>query len=385
MVAVVIFIIRDECFIANEVFMRKQLTFLFIALMGFSVFSLSGILPSSAQYSQTYGTGWSAFLYDDPSFSTHVALASFPSGLNFTWAGAPRDGVGNPITRMDSTPFIREDDFSVRFISTQYMPISGTYVFSGYVDDRMVVYIGPDEVYRRDVPGNFDFRITLTQGNVNMRIDFVEISSSAALQFSWRLDSGIIIPTFPPPNYTPPPPVTPTPAGPVLPEGPIGQVINVRGLSLRTGPYLGASYIGALRPGIAYPVLAQNTDEGGGFVWYKVQNGPYVGWASGRYFTVINGEVPVEQTVFETLGNPQSIGVLATPNAYVNVRHRPSIRSPRIGTLQVAWGDQVEVLGRTVQGGENRWLLVRYQGVVGWVVAPYFRTTQGGFHQVPIY
>lgn len=365
--------------------MRKQLMFLFIALIGFSVISFSSILPSRAQYYQDYGTGWSGFFFDDATFTSHVASASFPNGLNFTWAGAPVDGSGQTITRLDSTPYVRADDFSVRFISTQYIPIAGTYVFSGMVDDQAVFYLGGNEVYRRDTPGTFEFRVTLMQGNINMQINFVELTSSAALQFSWRLDSGVIIPTYPPPNYTPPPPVTPTPAGPVLPEGPIGQVLYVRGLSLRTGPYLGASYIGALRPGIAYPVLAQNTDEGGGFVWYKVQNGPYVGWASGRYFTVINGEPPVEETVFQTLTNPPSIGVLATPNAYVNVRHRPSIRSPRIGTLQVAWGDQVEVLGRTVQGGVNHWLLIRYQGVVGWVVAPYFRTTQGGFHQVPIY
>lgn len=373
--------------------MRKQLRFLLFALIGFLSINLSGLLPIGAQQQivqATQGTGWTAIFFDDASFSAHAASASFPNGLNFSWPGAPTDGNNQPVYLLSppnapGTPFTREDNFSVRFASTQYIPVAGNYVFSGFVDDRAVFYLGGIEVERVDIPGNFEFRVPLSQGSLNMRVDYIELTAGAALQLSWRLDSGVIIPTYPPPNYTPPPPVTPTPAGPVLPAGPIGQVINVRGLSLRTGPYLGASYIGALRPGIAYPVLAQNSDEGSGITWYKVQNGPYVGWASGRYFTVINGTPPVEQSVFETLDNAQGTGVLATPNAYVNMRRRPSLRAARVGQMQVAWGDQVEVLGRTVQGGENRWLLVRYQGVMGWVFAPYFRTTQGGFYQVPVY
>jgi hypothetical protein len=365
--------------------MYKGLRFLFVAFIGVLGIGIFNILPSNAQYQQNYGTGWTGIFYDDASFTTHVASASYPNGLNFTWGGQPLDSNGQPINLIGGGQFTKEDHFSVRFSSTQYIPTAGNYIFSGFVDDRVTIYLAGGQVEQYLVPGNFEFRATLSAGLLNMTLEFVELTANAALQFHWRLDSGSVFPTYPPPNYTPPPPVTPTPAGPVLPEGPIGQVINVRGLSLRTGPYLGASYIGALRPGIAYPVLAQNSDEGSGITWYKVQNGPYIGWASGRYFTVINGTPPVEQTIFEALENPQSIGVLAVPNAYVNMRRRPSLRSARIGEMQVAWGDQVEVLGRTVQGGENRWLLIRYHGVVGWVSAPYFRTTQGGFYQVPVH
>lgn len=366
--------------------MQKGLRFLFVAFIGLLGIGIFNIVPSSAQYAPTYGMNWHATFYSDTALSAHIANASYINGLNFVWPGAPTDGNGQPILQIGTNnPFIQEDNFSARFVSTQAIQQSGNYIFGGFVDDRAVIYINNNIVYQVDTPGNFTFTMPLTAGGFTFRIDYIEYTATAALQFHWRLDSGVIIPTAPPPNYTPPPPMTPTPAGPVLPAGPIGQVVNVRGLSLRTGPYLGASYIGALRPGIAYPVLAQNSDEGSGLTWYKVQNGPYVGWASGRYFTVINGTPPVEQTVFEALENPQGTGVLATPNAYVNMRRRPSLRSARIGEMQVAWGDQVEVLGRTVQGGENSWLLVRYHGVVGWVFAPYFRTTQGGFYQVPVY
>ncbi len=365
--------------------MLKRLTLLLAALLGFFAVWMPGQSPLQAQ---TFGVNWTGFFYDNTTFTgAPVASAFYPSGLNFVWPNEPRDGNGNPITRFDTTPLTQEDDFSVRFFSTQFFPSPGNYIFEGTVDDRITVYIGgsPTPTFTSAALGPFSFSVPLTGGNIEIRVDFVEFSAEAILNFRWRLDGGVIIPTFPPPNFTPPPAFTPTPAGPVLPPGPIAQVVNVRGLSLRTGPYLGGSFVGVLRPGIAYPVLAQNTDEGSGFIWYKVQNGQQVGWASGRYLLVFNGNPPVEGTVFESLGNPPSTGVFATPNAFINVRRRPSQRAARVGNLQVPWGGEVEVLGRTVQGGQNHWLLVRFDGVVGWVYAPYFRTTRGSFNQVPVY
>jgi uncharacterized protein YraI len=365
--------------------MLKRLSLLLAVVLGFFVAWMPSTAPVQAQ---TFGVNWTGFFYDNTSFTgSPVATAFYPSGLNFTWSGAPVDGLGAAITRFDALPLTQDDNFGVRFFSTQFFPSAGNYIFEGVVDDQVSIYIGgsPTPTYTSTALGAFSFTVPLTGGNVDIRVDFVDFTLEAILNFRWRLDGGVVIPTFPPPNFTPPPAYTPTPTGPVLPPGAIAQVVNVRGLSLRTGPYLGASFVGVLRPGIAYPVLAQNTDEGSGYTWYKIQNGVQVGWASGRYLLVFNGNPPVQGTVFETLGNPANTGVFATPNAFMNIRRRPSQRASLVSNVQVPWGGEVEVLGRTVQGGNNHWLLIRYQNVVGWVYAPYFRTTRGHFNQVPVY
>lgn len=364
--------------------MLKRISLLVSMLVFIALF-----LPSGFTGAQGFsGFNWTGFFYNNVNFTgTPEATVVYPTGLDFNWPGPPEDGDGNPVTWGPAPQ--QEDNFSVRFLGSQQFPQSGNWIFEGFVDDQVRIFIGgaTTPAVEQLVPGNFSVSVPITAGTYNMRVDFVEFTQVAALTLTWRLDTGTVAPTFPPPGFvaTPAPVFTPTPTGPILPPGPIGQVVNVNGLSLRSGPYLGASFIGVLRPGIAYPVLAQNNDEGGGFTWYRVQNGNQVGWASGRYLLVFNGEPPQESTVFETLSDPPSTGVIATPNAFINVRRRPSQRSARIGDLQVEWGGLVEVLGRTVQGGRNHWLLVRYEGVVGWVFAPYFRTVRGSFNQVPIY
>lgn len=323
--------------------------------------------PVQAQ--ATFGVNWTATFFTETNFTGTTATASYPSGLNFNWAGVPTQADG--ITPVAGFP--DADFFSVRFISSQTFATTTTYRFSGFVDDSMTVLIDGISVYTQGTPGNFTFDYALAAGLHSIQIDFVEQELVSVLQFQWQPVTGGVTPTLAPG-------VTATPAGPT---GPIGQVVTVRGLSLRTGPYLGASFIAVLRPGISYPVSAQNNDEGGGFTWYKVTDGERTGWASGRYLVVTNGEPPFESTVFETLDNPPSTGIFATPNAFMNLRVRPSVRS--FAFDQIPWGGSVEVLGRTIQGGRNHWLLVRYNGQVGWAYAPYFRSTRGSINAAPTY
>jgi uncharacterized protein YgiM (DUF1202 family) len=330
--------------------------------------TLVSFAPSARVEAQTFGTGpWTAQFFNSPDFtnpSTCTATVTYTI-LNFNWGAVPTlaDGV-TPIPC--NTP---ADNFSVRFTSTQAFT-AGTYTFSAIVNDAFSLTINGVSVMQILTAGTQSVQVSIPGGNIALQGDLTDFSGPASLSLTWT-QSGIgggATPIF-----------TPTPA---LPTGPIGNVVNVSGLSLRTGPYLGASLIGVLRPGIAYPVLAQNTDEGGGYTWYQVQDGDRIGWASGRYLVVNNGIPPYATTVFEQIDAIPDTNVTGEPNAYMNIRRRPSTRSQIIG--QVPWGGRVTSLGQTLRGGVSFWMHIRYNGVTGWIFAPYVKNIRGNLASVPI-
>jgi uncharacterized protein YraI len=86
-------------------------------------------------------------------------------------------------------------------------------------------------------------------------------------------------------------------------------------------------------------------------------------------------------STFDQIDGAPDIGVVAAPRAVMNLRVRPSVRSPIIG--KIAWGAETALVGRTVQGGKNFWLQIRYNGQVGWIFAP-FVSIRGEINAVPI-
>lgn len=157
---------------------------------------------------------------------------------------------------------------------------------------------------------------------------------------------------------------------------------SVRGLALRTGPYLGASFVTTLASGVGYPVLAVNREEGI-YRWYKLRVGEREGWASGRFLTISvdPNTLPTDGSIFNDIDGAADTGARGYTRAVMNVRVRPSVRVPQVGS--VPWGGEVVVLGRTVQAGQNRWLHVRYNDVIGWIDARYV-TIRGEIFQVPV-
>jgi hypothetical protein len=324
-------------------------------LVTLTILLVIGLMPG-ATLAQTGGSGWTGQFYNTTTFTgSIVAIASYPGGLSFTWAGQPTDGNGIPLAGVNA------DNFSARFATSENFTVNDTYRFYGSADDQVRIYLDGIEVYYGVQPGPFSFERTITAGTHTLRVDLVELTSTAAIQLQWQSVSAG------------------TPADPA-PTQVIGHVVNVAGLSLRTGPYLGASRIGVLKPAIAYPVLGKNDDEGGGYTWYLVIAGDQQGWCSGRYF-LIDGDVPETPSVFQEIDDAADVGVVAVPRAWMNFRVRPSIRSQRIG--QIPWGDEAILVGRTIQGGENHWFQVRYNGMIGWIYAPYVGW-RGNINSVPI-
>ncbi len=166
---------------------------------------------------------------------------------------------------------------------------------------------------------------------------------------------------------TPLPPGAASPIPPAVP--PTGNVVEVRGLAIRTGPYLNATLMGVARPGTTYTVVARNLDEGE-FTWYLILFGRnQQGWVSGRYFRISGTEslAPFAGSIFDQIDGSPDVGVRATTRAIIDLRPRPTGRIQPIATIPI--GVELIVVGRTVQNGGTFWLHVRYGDLIGWIPA----------------
>ncbi len=332
--------------------------------------ALMGALTSLVLGQSGLGAGWTAQYFNNADLSGSAAYTeTLPSGINFNW------GTGSP------NVLVQPDNFSARFTSVQLFT-PGTYEFVIASDDGVRVYIDNVLVLDRFVGRVLTtdrFQQSLTAGSHSITVEYVEYVDQAALQFQWFLIStgtvtppgGVVVVT---PFGTPPPTAVYT--------GPSATVVGVRGLALRTGPYLGASYITALIGQQSYPVLARNRDEGV-YNWYLLQVGERRGWASGRYLqlNVDINSLPLQGSVFDEFANPPELGVVAIPRAVMNMRARPSTRSPQIASIP--WGAPTSLVGRTVQAGIDQWYQVRYNDQVGWIAAPWV-TVRGERFNVPV-
>ncbi len=345
--------------------MRKAIVvFILLLLVGSLVFSVQA----------EFGTNWTATVYNNRQFENQVgAPISNINGVNFNWTNKPV--INGQIVDVEN-----EDRFSVRFTSTQTF-IEGNYRFDVTWDDQVRVIIDGQTAFEDFslegiYPKQRTFDRQMSGGPHTLVVELVERGGVAVIQFQWNLVGGNITPgpgtVFPTlvPAATPVPPLT-------------ASLIQVRGLAVRTGPYLGATMITTAITGQQYPVLARAFSEEG-VTWYKITAGDKTGWSSGRFltFTAPVDGVPVEGSVFDTIDNAPEMGVIAVPRSIMNLRARPSTRTPILNT--VPWGAEMPLLGRTVQAGLNRWYQVRYNGQVGWIIAPYV-SVRGDIRQVPIH
>ena len=330
----------------------------FILLFG--VLMLIPSTPTNAQNASALA--WSGLFYTNRSLSGTATTATFLNGLNVNWGpGAPTDGNGQQILS-------QTDNFSAR-LSASTTFAAGCYQFVVTADDGVRLIIGGaqeriliNDLSESGLRQRISDVIELTGGTYNLTVDYFEATGNAVLQVDYSFSA----------DCTPLPTVTPVPIA-------VGNVVTVRGLSVRTGPFLGASRVAVARPLNEYPILAQNRQEGL-FTWYLIQyDEDTIGWVSGRYFD-IEGNLAALETInppqFTTVFDPPGT-VIGITRSTMNFRVLPSERTPRVGLQpQLEWGAQVEILARTVQGGRDHWYQVRYvvnesTSYVGWIYAPF--------------
>jgi uncharacterized protein YraI len=344
------------------------------------IFALLAVTPFAATAQLQFGTGWTAQYFNNTDLSgSPVFTTSAPNGVNFNW------GTGSP----DAT--VQVDNFSARFTSIQFFN-AGVYEFIAISDDGIRVQIDGVTVLDRFQPRVLTedrFQQTLTAGTHAITVEYVEFGDQAIVQFQWQQIAGGGTPGIGTPIVgTPGVSGFPTPFGtpPIQPTavytGPLATVTGVRGLALRTGPYVGASFVTTLTQDQSFPVVARSSDEGI-YNWYLLQVGERRGWASGRFLTISvdRNLLPLQTTVFDQIDAAPDLNVVGVTRAVMNMRRRPSPRTGLVGSIP--WGAPVSIIGRTTQAGTDRWYQVRYNGVVGWIDAA-FVTVQGERFAVPV-
>lgn len=333
-----------------------------------------------------FGTNWSATFFNNPNLQGSGVAVGGINGINFNWGSGPAvvNGTTVPITNcvesggLGNTSANCQDFFSARFTSTQALT-PGTYQFVVSSDDGVRVYINGalrlDKFIGRPLTTD-TFIENITTNPVSITVEYFEGIDQAVIQVQWFLQGA---------NTTPGAGGTAVVTTPVITSVPLtASVVSVKGLSVRSGPYLGASLVAVARPGTAYGVSARNRDESSQFTWYFISmpDGK-TGWASGRYleFTTSPDGLPIRDTIFQQIDGTADTGAIAVPRSIMNLRRRPSIRSELLA--QIPWGAELPLLGRTIQAGKDFWYHVRYNGQVGWIYAPYVGV-RGDLNAVPI-
>lgn len=277
----------------------RRLSKLLLILTMLMLVSIPGFMPDirvRAQTGDPVQLEWGALFYPNPDFNDPLWLVTFPGNLSYNWgAFPPSDPVtGFPLAGLPA------DNFSVRF-STNTVFNAGTYEFTVVADGGVRLTINEnviiDELSNTGAR-NFSGTAFLGSGTNVIILDYVDYSGDAIIELTWidTLDAGTD---------------TTIDVTSAEEDNRVTAVVSgVDGLSLRTGPYLGASLVAVLRPGTTYTVTAQNNIEGT-YPWYRIVTNPagQTGWASGRFLDVdlreviqrqcsvpINGGLSIAQT-----------------------------------------------------------------------------------------
>ncbi|GEM_PF-1060040 len=333
------------------------LSFGLIATLGLSVMLTSA---------QTFGSNWTGSYYNNTSFSGTPALTRLDAQINFNFgAGSPFTGTINP------------DNFSATWASSQTFT-AGTYRFTAIADDGVRVQIDGQTVIDSLVATGGTQTLTadviLTEGVHAIRVDYVEFTNAALVQFYWSSVSTT-------PSATEGPTATPAPTGlPAIAPGSLtATVIRAGVLNTRNAPSLGGIKVGEVLKGQTYAVVGRNENA----TWFLLQLGGYQAWAWGYYLYINSNEfnAPVVSGL-SAVGLPAGVtdtGVLAVTNAGLRLRAEANIGSAQIG--RVDWGSFVPVVGRTRAGD---WYQIVWKGTVGWVVSGYLDIRQGDLNNVPV-
>lgn len=197
------------------------------------------------------------------------------------------------------------------------------------------------------------------------------------------------------------------------PRATLSDSRDIEGLSIRTGPMIGASLVQVAIRGVEYPIIGVHRVAGQTCLWYLIEYptgiepAPAVdvdgdgiadevtndlsvaeGWVNGCYID-IQGFTPD----IVDLGNPfdnvnlSNTGITGVSALKNNLYRYPTPISALVGTFDE--NESFQILGRTVIDRRNftYWILVRMDrtGMVGWTRWTPFVTINGDIGAVPLY
>ncbi len=129
-----------------------------------------------------FGTNWTAIFYNNTNFSgAPAANINGVNAINFNWPHVPIIN-GVPVNG------VNEDNFSVRFTSTQNIA-QGSYQFTVTYDEHVRVVIDGNvefEDYVNDSIRTYSFSRALTAGQHSLQVELIDFTSQAVIQLQWN-------------------------------------------------------------------------------------------------------------------------------------------------------------------------------------------------------
>jgi hypothetical protein len=146
---------------------------------------------------------WSGNYFANDRWSGIPTLVRFDPNINFDWS------TGSP------GPLLPVDHFSARWTRVVNLPAAGLYRIDVTVDDGVRVYVDNNLIMdqvKESSAVNYTAQVQLTQGNHELRVEYVEYSGQAAMKFNLTPVNVFVTPTPAPPTatFTPTPIVPPT-------------------------------------------------------------------------------------------------------------------------------------------------------------------------------
>ena len=291
---------------------------------------------------------WQAEFYNNTELNGNPIHTRADRALNFNWANeAPALAVTT-------------NQFSARWTASFHFN-AGDWLFSVGADDGVRFWVDGTLLIDQWSPSGtfavYTNKITLEKGIHDLRVEYYDLEGLAGLSVDWQ----------PAPEEAPVDIITDAP--PVNPEqdgglSPVAHVATGR-LNVRTGPGIQYTRIDQIFLYQWYPIKGQTPDG----TWYLIDlKDGREGWVASRYIfrtghdgipvIVVEAPTPPAQGLFD--------GTDGISTARLNFREAPNTNNEPIGIIP--YNADVTVLGRS---GDSIWYYVDYDGVEGWVFAPY--------------
>lgn len=281
-------------------------------------------------------------------YFANTSLAGSPSLIQSENSPSHDWGNGSP------APSIPADNWSARWTTIQYLP-AGQYQIRVRADDGVRVFVDGLAVineWRLASGQTYTADLNLTTGQHSFLVEYYEAGGVAFLDYQIV---SLAQPTVP----TPVPPV-------VSPTG-LTATVNTGRLNVRDQPDpINGRIINTIDRGNTYPVVGSNS----GNTWVQLNINGQLGWVNAAYVR-LGGSASVPPTQTPVVSGATGYYVIASPQA-VNIRSAPGLNGAVIARLPL--NQTAPVLGRNF---DSSWWLINYNGVVGWVSAPYAPLTPG--------
>ncbi len=329
-----------------------------------------GLFTPRAVHAQDTGLNWTAYYWNNQTFTGAPTLYRIDPVVNFNW------GAGSP------DPSIPSDHFSARW-SNKINFSAGTFRFRAGADDGIRVAIDGNMILNRwsDATTGFTVQnadIQLTAGVHEIVVDYYENAGDAGVLFDWTSPTGGTSSTVGVAGATPAPVSS---VGAVLnsvPVPPVKAVVIASIANVRSGPATNFPPIAEIYINEVYDVVAQN----GVNTWFVIRlKDGRKGWVFRRMVYLYNGDwtkLPTSSDV--TAPNAPVVDVQGVAAVMVMVRNAPSLRnSDKIGTINQ--GESFKVLKLSTN---RAWVLVDYNGFRGWVYLPNVKIVVGSLGRLPV-